>query len=84
MTNQYLPTALRRTLEKTVKDARIIAEEGAGDAIQRLGVAAGKAPAYLNDGEKELRRRLRAHARALGDAFNKSDETQETKRLVEA
>lgn len=84
MTNRYLPTALRRTLEKTVKDARIIAEEGAGDAIQRLGVAAGKAPAYLNDGEKELRRRLRAHARALGDAFNKVDETQETKRLVEA
>lgn len=84
MTNRYLPTALRRTLEKTVKGGRIIAEEGAGDAIQRLGVAAGKAPAYLNDGEKELRRRLRAHARALGDAFNKADETQETKRLVEA
>lgn len=84
MTNRYLPTTLRRTLEKTVKDARIIAEEGAGDAIQRLGVAAGKAPAYLNDGEKELRRRLRAHARALGDAFNRLDETQETKRLVEA
>lgn len=84
MTNRYLPTALRRTLEKTVKDARIIAEEGAGDKIQRLGVAAGKAPAYLNDAEKELRRKLRAHARALGDAFNKSDETQETKRLVEA
>lgn len=84
MTNRYLPTALRRTLEKTVKDARIIAEEGAGDAIQRLGVALGKAPSYLNDAEKELRRRLRAHARALGDAFNKSDETQEMKRLVEA
>lgn len=84
MTNRYLPTGLRRTLEKTVKDARIIAEEGSGDAIQRLGVAAGKAPAYLNDREKELRRRLRAHARALGDAFNKSDDTQETKRLVEA
>lgn len=84
MTNRYLPTTLRRTLEKTVKDARIIAEEGAGDAIKRLGVADGKAPSYLNDGEKELRRRLRAHARTLGDAFNKSDETQETKRLVEA
>lgn len=84
MTNRYLPTALRRTLEKTVKDARIIAEEGAGDSIQRLGVAAGKAPLYLNDSEKELRRRLRAHARALGDTFNKADETQETKRLVEA
>lgn len=84
MTNRYLPTALRRTLEKTVKYARIIAEEGAGDAIRRLGVADSKAPSYLNDAEKELRRRLRAHARALGDTFNKSNETQETKRLIEA
>ena len=84
MTNRYLPTALRRALEKTVKDARLIAEEGARDAIRRLGVADSKAPSYLNDDEKELRRRLRAHARALGDACDKSDETQETKRLVEA
>ena len=84
MTNRYLPTPLRRALEKTVKDARIIAEEGARDAIRRLGVADSKAPSYLADDEKELRRRLRAHARALGDAFDKSDETQETKRLVEA
>ena len=84
MTNRYLPTPLRRALEKTVKDARLIAEEGARDAIRRLGVADSKAPSYLADDEKELRRRLRAHARALGDAFDKSDETQETKRLVEA
>ena len=84
MTNRYLPSALRRALEKTIKDARLTAEEGAGDAIRRLGVAEGKPPSYLNDDEKELRRHLRAHARVLGDAFNKSDETQETKRLVEA
>ena len=84
MPNHYLPTALRRALEKTVKDARLIAEEGAQDAIRRLGVADTKAPSYLNDDEKELRQRLRAHARALGDAFDRSDEPQETKRLVEA
>ena len=54
------------------------------DAIRRLGVADSKAPSYLNDDEKELRRRLRAHARALGDASDTSDATQETKRLVEA
>ena len=84
MTNCYLPTALRRTLEKTVKDARLIAEEGGREAIRRLAVADSKAPSYLNDDEKELRRRLRAHARALGDAFDRSGETQETKRLVEA
>ena len=84
MTNRYLPTALRRALEKTVKDARLIAEEGAQDTILRLGVADSKAPSYLNENEKDLRRRLRAHARALGDAFDRSDESQETKRLVEA
>ncbi|OJF91480.1 hypothetical protein AX761_22350 [Rhizobium sp. 58] len=84
MSNRYLPTALRRALEKAAKDARVIAEDGARDAIRRLGVADSKAPAYLSHDEKELRRRLRAHARALGDAFDKSDETQETKRLIEA
>ena len=84
MSNRYLPTALRRALEKAVKDARLIAEEGARDAIRRLGVADSKAPSYLTDDEKKLRRRLRAHARALGDAFDRSDEKQETKRLVEA
>ena len=84
MTNRYLPAPLRRALGKTVKNARLIAEEGARDAIRRLGVADSKAPSYLNDHERELRRRLRAHARALGDAFDRSDETHETKRLVEA
>ncbi|MEY9536900.1 hypothetical protein [Sinorhizobium fredii] len=84
MSNRYLSTSLRRALEKTVKDARVVAEEGARDAIRRLGVADGKAPTYLNEPEKELRRRLRAHARALGDASDRNEETQETKRLVEA
>jgi hypothetical protein len=38
----------------------------------------------LSDAEKDLRRRLRAHARALGDAFDKTNETQKTKHLIEA
>ena len=84
MSNRYLTTTLRRSLEKTAKEARIVAEDGARDAIRRLGVADSKAPSYLREDEKELRRRLRAHARALGDAFEKSDETQEVKRLVES
>ena len=84
MSDRYLPTPLRRALEKAVRQARDVAEEGARDAIQRLGVADGKAPPYLNDAEKDLRRRLRAHARALGNGFDRAAETQETKRLVEA
>lgn len=84
MNNRYLPTALRRALEKTIKSARLVAEEGANDAIRRLGVADSKAPSYLTDDERGLRRRLRAHARALGDALNKFGEKGEAKRLVEA
>lgn len=84
MTNSYLPTPLRRTLEKTVKAARVVAEEGARDAIRRLGVAEGKAPSYLSEVDKGLRRRLRAHARALGDAFDRATDEQQVKRLVEA
>lgn len=44
MSDRYLPTPLRRALEKAVRQARDVAEEGARDAIQRLGVADGKAP----------------------------------------
>jgi hypothetical protein len=84
MTQHYLATPLRRVLEKTIKEARIVAEAGAADAIRRLGVAEAKAPAYLSDDEKELRRRLRAHARTLGDRLFKDSDEQEVKRLVEA
>lgn len=84
MSERYLPSTLRRTLERVIKDARIVAEEAARDAIRRLGVAEGKAPSYLSEEEKELRRRLRAHARALGDAFDRTNDTQKTKHLIEA
>ncbi|MDA0890847.1 MAG: SAM-dependent DNA methyltransferase [Proteobacteria bacterium] len=84
MSERYLPSTLRRTLERVIKDARIVAEEGARDATRRLGVTEGKAPSYLSEEEKELRRRLRAHSRALGDAFDRTNDTQETKHLIEA
>jgi len=84
MTQHYLATPQRRALEKTIKEARLVAEAGAADAIRRLGVAEGKAPAYLSEEEKELRRRLRAHARTLGDRLDKDSDEQEVKRLVEA
>jgi hypothetical protein len=80
----YLSTALRRSLETAIRGARKIAEDGASDAIRRLGVSDAKPPSYLSNSEKELRRRLRAHARALGDTFNKASDRQETKHLIEA
>ncbi|MGV1903290.1 hypothetical protein ACQZ6V_23710 [Agrobacterium sp. 22-3674b3] len=84
MTQHYLGTSLRRALEKTIKEARIVAEAGASGAIRRLGIAEAKAPTYLSDDEKELRRRLRAHARTLGDSLDKDSDEQEVKRLEEA
>ncbi len=84
MSGHYLSTPLRRALEKSIRSARHVAEDGARDAIRRLGVTDPKPPAYLGDREKDLRRRLRAHARALGDAFDKASDKQETRKLVEA
>lgn len=84
MTQNYLATSLRRALEKTIKEARVVAESGASEAIRRLGIADAKAPSYLSDEEKELRRRLRAHARTLGDKLQNESDEQEVKRLIEA
>ena len=49
MTSRFLPTPLRRALEKVVRAARVVAEEGAADAVRRLGVAEATAPAHLTD-----------------------------------
>lgn len=84
MAGQSLSTELRRRLEKTIRDARQIAEAAARDAIRRLGVAEASAPTWLNDADKALRRRLRAHARSLGDAFDRATERQEVEHLIGA
>lgn len=62
-----LSKPLRRQLEAMIKQARDIAEDAAKEAIARIGVAEAEAPAHLSDDSKALRRRLRAHARTLGD-----------------
>jgi hypothetical protein len=78
---QSLDSDLRNTLESTVKEARDRAEEGARQALGRLGVGDKKKPDYLSDEEAELRRRLRARARALGDE-RRSDGSHETWHLA--
>ncbi len=79
--NQPLAKPLRSQLENTVKAAREIAEQAARAALSQIGVAEAKAPVYLTDELKALRRRLRAHGRALGDVKAR-DDTQEVRRLV--
>lgn len=64
---QSLDKTLRNQLEKIVLRARELIEKAASEALIRLGVETAEAPAYLNDNERKLRNRLRAHARQLGD-----------------
>ncbi|WP_233253668.1 BREX-1 system adenine-specific DNA-methyltransferase PglX [Limnohabitans sp. 2KL-1] len=76
-----LPKPLRTQLENTVKAARDVAEIAATAALVQLAVGEGKAPDYLTDPQKALRRRLRAHGRALGD-IKAADDSQSIRHLV--
>jgi hypothetical protein len=73
ISNQPLAKPLRSQLENTVKSARDVAEKAALAALRQLAVSEAKAPDYLSDELKALRRRLRAHGRALGDVKAKDD-----------
>lgn len=66
--NHPLPKPQRTQLENTVKAARDVAEKAASAALAQLAVADGKAPDYLTEPQRFLRRKLRAHARSLGDS----------------
>ncbi|MDO3535951.1 Eco57I restriction-modification methylase domain-containing protein [Ralstonia pseudosolanacearum] len=68
-------------MENTVKVARDVAEKGAGAVLAQMAVAEAKAPDYLTDELKALRRRLRAHGRALGDV-KAGDDAQDIQHLV--
>ncbi len=63
----HLPRDLRRNLENSIRRARGEAENGARASLHHLGVNAPIAPAYLRTDERELRVKLRARARQLGD-----------------
>jgi REP element-mobilizing transposase RayT len=81
MNASTLAKPLRTQLENTVKTARDLAEQAACAALAQLAVGEAKAPDYLTDDLKALRRRLRAHGRALGDAKHQ-DDTQGVRHLV--
>lgn len=78
-----LEKTLRNKLERTVMEARDVAEAAARAAVEQLGVGEPKAYAHLSDDEKELRRKLRVHGRQLGDLLHSKQDTQELDRLVE-
>ena len=67
---QTLPTDLRQQLERTVIQARNLAEDGARSVLEELAVHHHEPYGHMDTGQRTLRRRLRAHARQLGDRPN--------------
>lgn len=78
-----LSKELRSKFERTIENAREIAEEAARIALVQLGVGESSPYSYLSEDDRALRRRLRAHGRNLGDILDSKTETQEIYRLVE-
>jgi hypothetical protein len=62
-----LPAPLRRQLESTVKQARKVAEGGARHALEALAVHEPDPYRHMNEVQRDLRRKLRAQAKQLGD-----------------
>jgi hypothetical protein len=79
---QPLDKTYRNALERTVKEARDVTEAASRSVLDQLGVGEAKPFAHLTEEERQLRRRLRAHGRQLGD-LRKADGEQETSCLAE-
>lgn len=62
-----LSTEHRRQLERTVVEARNVAEAGAQSALEALAVHHHEPYSHMSGEQRKLRNRLRAHARHLGD-----------------
>ncbi|HBI14531.1 MAG TPA: restriction endonuclease subunit M [Desulfobulbaceae bacterium] len=79
---QPLDKTLRNRLERTIKDARDIAEGAARAALEQLGIGEAAPFAHLSEQDRELRRKLRVHGRQLGDTLN-GGKIQTMERLIE-
>ena len=62
-----LSTEFRRQLERTVIEARDVAEAGARGALKALAVHHHEPYGHMSGEQRRLRNRLRAHARHCGD-----------------
>ena len=65
-----LSTYFRRQLERTVIEARDVAEAGARVALEALAVQHYESYGHMDSEQRTLRRRLRAHARQLSDRLD--------------
>ena len=77
-----LPVEVRNQLARTVQAARRAGEEGARSALGVLAVGDARAHPSLLADEQDLRRRLRAHGRQLGDRLDAETGAQQVERLV--
>jgi hypothetical protein len=77
-----LHSQLRNRLEAAVKQARRTAEAAAKVALERLTVGGVEPGSHLSVDERQLRNRLRAHGRQLGDQRDPKTGGQSINRLV--
>lgn len=80
--NKTLTPASRRNVEHVVAKARETAEAGAEAALRTLAVQHCEPYSHMPDQERHMRRRLRAHARQLGDYRHAETGEQGIERLV--
>jgi len=83
MNGQTLPRELRSKLERTIQEAREVSESAARAALEQLGVGEAAPFKHLSSEERDLRVKLRAHGRQLGDRRNQDKGTQEIELLTE-
>ena len=73
---------LRNRLATTIKAARRAGEPGARNALGMLAVGEARAHPSMSAAEQDLRRRLRAHGRQLGDGRDAETGEQKIDRLA--
>jgi hypothetical protein len=79
-----LPANLRRQLENAIRQARGAADGGAREALEALAVHEPDPYRHMDEAQRDLRRKLRAQARQLGDGESKTRPgAYEIKHLVE-
>ena len=73
---------LRKQLERTIADARDVAETGARVALEGLAVHHREPYAHMSEDQRALRQRLRARARQLGDSHDPRSRSHEIGHLA--
>ena len=78
----HLPTDLRNQLGRVIVAARRVGEAGARKALESLAVGHHEPHSSMTVEERQLRNRLRARGRQLGDVRDKTRGTQAIGRLT--